>query len=74
MNGVFLYGAGGFPTGTYSASNYWVDVIFNPPSGPDTTPPTVVSTSPANGATNVSAATTVTASFSEALFCPRFRT
>ncbi len=33
-NGVFKYGAGtAFPTGSYQASNYWVDVVF------DTTPP-----------------------------------
>jgi hypothetical protein len=29
-NGVFLYGAGGFPTQTHNASNYWVDVVFQP--------------------------------------------
>jgi hypothetical protein len=29
-NGVYLYGAGGFPTQTYNASNYWVDVVFRP--------------------------------------------
>jgi hypothetical protein len=29
-NGVYLYGAGGFPTQTYQASNYWVDVVFGP--------------------------------------------
>ena len=28
-NGVFLYGASGFPTGSYNATNYWVDVVFN---------------------------------------------
>jgi hypothetical protein len=28
-NGMYLYGAGGFPTSTYNASNYWVDVVFN---------------------------------------------
>jgi hypothetical protein len=27
-NGVYLYGLGGFPTETYNANNYWVDVIF----------------------------------------------
>ncbi len=28
-NGVFAYGAGGiFPSDTYNASNYWVDVLF----------------------------------------------
>ena len=34
---------------------------------PDTTPPTVSSVSPANGATSVAIATTVTATFSEAM-------
>jgi hypothetical protein len=27
-NGVYLYGASGFPNLTYSSENYWVDVIF----------------------------------------------
>jgi len=27
-NGVYLYGAGGFPTQTFNAANYWVDVVF----------------------------------------------
>jgi hypothetical protein len=27
-NGVYKYGASGFPTDTYRASNYWVDVIL----------------------------------------------
>lgn len=27
-NGVFTYGPSGFPTGTWIASNYWVDVVF----------------------------------------------
>ena len=29
-NGVYLYGAGGFPNQTWQASNYWVDVVFRP--------------------------------------------
>ena len=28
-NGVYKYGASGFPTQTFNASNYWVDVVFN---------------------------------------------
>jgi len=32
-NGVYLYGSSvAFPTQTYSESNYWVDVVFNPTS------------------------------------------
>ena len=30
-NGLYLYGAGGFPTESYRASNYWVDVLFATP-------------------------------------------
>lgn len=35
-NGVFIYGSGGFPTSTFSSTNYWVDVVFDTlaPSGP----------------------------------------
>jgi Domain of unknown function (DUF4082) len=27
-NGVYLYGAGGFPSNTFRSANYWVDVVF----------------------------------------------
>lgn len=48
LNGLFKYGSGGgFPDQSYSASNYWVDVVFSPP--PDLTPPTVTLESPTNG-------------------------
>ena len=33
-NGLFVYGANAFPTGTYLASNYWVDVMFSPAAVP----------------------------------------
>ncbi|TMV47084.1 DUF4082 domain-containing protein, partial [Thioclava sp. BHET1] len=30
-NGVYAYGSGGaFPSQSYNATNYWVDVVFNP--------------------------------------------
>jgi N,N-dimethylformamidase beta subunit-like protein/uncharacterized protein DUF4082/Big-like domain-containing protein len=65
-NGVYVYGTTPlFPTNTYSASNYWVDVVFNTTAGPDTTPPTVASTSPAAGATGVDPGGDVRATFSE---------
>jgi len=37
VGSVFAYGAGNiFPTSTYNASNYWVDVVYNrPPAAPD---------------------------------------
>jgi hypothetical protein len=36
-NGVYRYGSSGFPTNSYRASNYWVDVVFMP----DVEPPAV---------------------------------
>lgn len=67
-NGVYTYNANPvFPTSTYNSSNYWVDVVFATSTAPDTTPPTVSSTTPTNGATNVSTATTVKATFNEAI-------
>ena len=71
-NGVYRYGPdvdtdAGFPTNTWNATNYWVDVVFATSVGPDTTPPTVTSVTPVNGATAVATGATVTARFSEAL-------
>ena len=63
-NGVYKPGSTGFPTQGYSASNYWVDVVFAP-SAADTSKPTVTGRTPASGATGVDPATTVTATFSE---------
>ena len=39
-NGVYRYGASGFPTSTWNSSNYWVDVVFvtSLGGGTDTTP------------------------------------
>jgi hypothetical protein len=34
-NGVYVYGAGGFPTETYQSEAYWVDVVFNTTSTAD---------------------------------------
>ena len=66
-NGVYVYGSGGFPTQTYQATNYWVDVLFTTSVGPDTTPPTVTATSPASNAVGVNPANPVTVTFSEAM-------
>ncbi|WP_247429529.1 DUF4082 domain-containing protein [Bradyrhizobium sp. 139] len=42
-NGVYTYGTGNlFPTSSYNASNYWVDVVFNGSSTTNNTPPTAV--------------------------------
>jgi hypothetical protein len=68
-NGVYRYSASSaYPSSTYQASNYWVDVVFAFGSGgPDTTSPTVVSTFPANGATGVGTTSGIAATFSEAI-------
>jgi parallel beta-helix repeat protein len=54
-NGIYAQGASRFPTSSYRASNYWVDVAFAPPAQ---TVSTVAVTDPAEGAT-VSGALTV---------------
>ena len=67
-NGVFAYGSSSsFPSASFRAANYWVDVRFTTSLGPDTTPPTVTAVTPAAGATVVPISTAVTATFSEAL-------
>src|SRR5262249_37400983 len=46
-NGLYRYGAGGgFPTNSYNANNYWVDVVYTP--NPSVIP-TVTAHSPASG-------------------------
>ena len=57
-NGVFLYG-GGFPTGSFNATNYWVDVVFT-----NFVAPTITATTPAANATNVALLAQITAAFS----------
>ena len=45
-NGVYQYGASSFPTQSFNAANYWVDVVFNTQPTFDSTPPTVTTVSP----------------------------
>ena len=48
-NGVFKYGPSGFPTQSFNASNYWVDVVFTtsrPPVRPSALNSEPVSTTP----------------------------
>ncbi|MCH5373867.1 MAG: DUF4082 domain-containing protein, partial [Planctomycetes bacterium] len=68
-NGVFGYStSSAFPSESFGASNYWVDVVFDTtPLPPDTTPPEVLSTSPIGGATDVSIHAPVTVTFNEPL-------
>lgn len=64
-NGVYKYGESGFPSNSYCASNYWVDVAFRESLGPDTKPPLVTSVFPASGSVNVDTETIITVIFSE---------
>ena len=66
-NGLYRYGASAFPTDTYLAEGYWVDVVFMQSAGQDNTPPTITATSPANGQGGVNAGTVISATFSEAM-------
>ncbi len=63
-NGVYKYGATGFPTLGFNATNYWVDVVYDQTTN-DTTKPTVATKVPASGATGVAKNTTISATFSE---------
>jgi hypothetical protein len=65
-NGVYSYGPSGtFPTATWRSEGYWVDVVFETDSAPDTTAPTVTGRLPAPDADGVPAAANVSVSFSE---------
>ncbi len=67
-NGVYGYGPSGtFPNGTYQSEGYWVDVVFESNTAPDTTPPTVTGRLPAPDADGVPAGTNVSVTFSEAM-------
>jgi Domain of unknown function (DUF4082)/Bacterial Ig-like domain len=64
-NGVYRYGAtSGFPTGTYSSSNYWVDVVFSPTTGAE---PVVSSVAPGSGASGVAVTVHPSATFAAAI-------
>ncbi|MBX7135011.1 MAG: Ig-like domain-containing protein [Fimbriimonadaceae bacterium] len=65
--GVYAYGsAGNFPTQSWNASNYWVDIVLSS-STTDTTPPTVVAQNPGDHATGVPITTAIVATFGEAV-------
>ena len=65
-NGVYRYGAAPqFPSQSFGASGYGVDVVFNTGAPADTQPPQVSSVTPADGATGVSAGVVPSATFSE---------
>jgi hypothetical protein len=66
-NGVYAYSASpSFPANTYQKGNYWVDVVFNGSfTQTDNTAPSVVVTSPAAGAADVSSTKGIFVFFSE---------
>jgi Domain of unknown function (DUF4082)/Bacterial Ig-like domain/Bacterial Ig domain len=67
-NGVYRYAAApSFPTDSYGASNYWVDVVYATTFPGDTVAPRVVTKAPADGATGVDVLPDVVATFSEPL-------
>ena len=61
-NGRYLYGSGGFPTSSYNATNYFVDVAFTatPTSTPTPTPTPAPTGWPSASTTGVPAGTTLT--------------
>ncbi len=64
-NGIYRYGAGGgFPTLSFNATNYWVDVAFSNTLA-DLAAPVVVSATPSSGANSVSTSAPLTAAFNE---------
>jgi hypothetical protein len=64
--GVYAYGSGNaFPSNTFQSSNYWVDVVYSQTAG--STPPSVTTVTPSNGATGVATSVTPTATFNQAV-------
>ena len=62
--GVYAYGSGNaFPSSSYNASNYWVDMVYSPTSG--STPPAVTTVTPAAGLTGNAVSVAPTATFSQ---------
>jgi hypothetical protein len=54
-NGVFSYsGSSAFPTGSFNAANYWVDVLFQPGGSSVPSAPSSVSASPGSSQAQVS--------------------
>jgi hypothetical protein len=56
-NGVYRYGSSGYPTSSYNATNYWVDVVF---AGAGTTTTTVAPTTTTIAPTTTTIAPTTT--------------
>jgi hypothetical protein len=64
--GVYSYGsANGFPSNSFNASNYWVDVVYTQSTGG--TAPTVTTVTPNDGSTGVASSVAPTVTFSQAV-------
>jgi hypothetical protein len=62
-NDVFVYGAtSSFPTETYAATNYWVDVVFSPTTTLPPPPVTITTTALPDGMVGTAYAVTLAAS------------
>jgi methionine-rich copper-binding protein CopC len=62
--GVYAYGSSTtFPSNSYDATNYWVDVVYQG----DTSPPAVTASAPGNSATSVPVSTAVTMTFNKSI-------
>jgi len=65
-NGVYGYGVDVFPSAAFGDANYWVDAILST-TPPGSSGPSVLSQSPAAGATNVAVSTAVSATFDQSV-------
>jgi hypothetical protein len=65
-NGVFRYGTSGFPTSSWSSSNYWVDVVY--------VKSPIASVTPASGATGVARTASISLVFAAAMDATTFNT
>jgi methionine-rich copper-binding protein CopC len=64
-NGVYLYGSSpAFPSSTFNASNYWIDVVFAT-SAVDNIAPAITARVPAPGTTAVVRSSPISVTFSE---------
>ncbi|MFV0458004.1 MAG: DUF4082 domain-containing protein [Actinomycetales bacterium] len=61
-NGVFRSGSSGFPTASFGATNYWVDVVL---SADDDRVPSLLNRMPAPGLQGVTPTSSIAATFSE---------
>ena len=61
-NGVYRYGPSGFPTNSYQATNYWVDVVFGTESTTTTTTTTTTTATTTTTTTTTATTTTTTTS------------